>query len=96
MLGHSVPASPIGGSLPGVTHLGLLAKGGYSFPNLEIIGSYGLTGLPRWLRGKDLPANAGESGSVPELGRSPGGGNDNPSILAWEIPSMELQRVGHD
>ena len=35
-------------------------------------------------------------GSIPELGRSPGGGNGNPSILAWEIPSMELQRVGHD
>ena len=73
-----------------------LAKGGYSFPNLEIIRSYGLTGLPRWLSGKDLPANAGEVGSIPELGRSPGGGNGNPSFLAWEIPSMELQRVGHD
>ena len=27
---------------------------------------------------KNLPANAGDSGSVPRLGRSPGEGNDNP------------------
>ena len=26
---------------------------------------------------KNLPANAGDSGSIPELGRSPGEGNDN-------------------
>ena len=42
-----------------------LAKGSYSFPNLEIIRSYGLTGLPRWLSGKDLPANAAEAGFYP-------------------------------
>ena len=55
---------------------------------------------------KNLPANAGDMGSVPGLGRSPGEGNGNhSSILAWEIPwaeepgrlqSMGLQRVGHD
>ena len=27
---------------------------------------------------KNLPANAGDSGSFPGLGRSPGEGNDNP------------------
>ena len=27
---------------------------------------------------KDLPANSGDMGSIPELGRSPGGKNDNP------------------
>ena len=27
---------------------------------------------------KNLPANTGDTGSVPTLGRSPGGGNDNP------------------
>ena len=26
---------------------------------------------------KNLPANAGDAGSIPGLGRSPGGGNDN-------------------
>ena len=27
---------------------------------------------------KNLPANAGDTGLIPEWGRSPGGGNDNP------------------
>ena len=27
---------------------------------------------------QNLPANAGNTGSVPDLGRSPGEGNDNP------------------
>ena len=27
---------------------------------------------------KSLPVNAGDAGSIPELGRSPGGGNGNP------------------
>ena len=52
-------------------------------------------------------ANAGDTGLIPGLGRSPGEGNGNPLqfILAWEIPwtedpgglqSMGSQRVGHD
>ena len=58
---------------------------------------------------KTPPANAGDTrdvGLIPELGRSPGGGNGNPShILAWKISwteepgglqSMGLQRFGHD
>ena len=53
---------------------------------------------------KKLPANAGDVGLIPGLGRIPGEGNDNP-LLAWEIPwtkgpgglqSMGSQRVGHD
>ena len=39
---------------------------------------------------KNLPANAGatgDAGSIPGLGRSPGGGNGNhSSILAWGNP----------
>ena len=36
---------------------------------------------------KNLPANAGDMGSIPESGRSPGEGNGNlSSILAWKIP----------
>ena len=27
---------------------------------------------------KNLPANSGDTGSIPESGRSPGGGNGNP------------------
>ena len=58
---------------------------------------------------KNLPANAGDVrvvGSIPELGRSPGGGHGNPlSILAWRIlwteepgspQSIVSQRDGHD
>ena len=41
----------------------------------------------------NLPANAGDErdvGSVPGLGRSPGGGNGNPlRILGLEIPWTE-------
>ena len=34
--------------------------------------------LPRWLGGKELPTNAGDMGSPPEMGISPGEGNGNP------------------
>ena len=35
---------------------------------------------------KNLPASAGDVGSIPGSGRSPGEGNGNPSsILAWRI-----------
>ena len=50
--------------------------------------------------------NAGDPGSIPDSGRSPGEGNSYPlQFLSWRIPwtkepgrlqSMELQRVGHD
>ena len=35
-------------------------------------------GLPGDSVVKNLPANAGDVGSIPGLGRSPGGGNGNP------------------
>ena len=36
---------------------------------------------------KESACNAGNTGSIPGLGRSPGEGNGNPpSILAWRIP----------
>ena len=54
---------------------------------------------------KNLPANAGDVGSIPVSGRSPGAGNDSPlQYPSWKIPwteepgglqSMGLQRVGH-
>ena len=39
----------------------------------------------------NLLDNAGDAGSIPGLGRSPGEGNGNllSSILAWEIPWTE-------
>ena len=64
----------------------------------------------RWLTGfcsdsdcKESACNAGDLGSIPVLGRSPGGGHDNPlqySCLrnpmdrgAWQAQSLGLQRV---
>ena len=64
---------------------------------------YVLKYFPGSSDGKVSAYNAGDLGSIPELGRSPGEGNGNP--LAWRIPwteepgrlqSMGLQRVGHD
>ena len=37
-----------------------------------------LSGLPRWLSGKESACSAEDSGSVPGSGRSPGEGNGNP------------------
>ena len=45
-------------------------------------------GIPRWLSGKkNLPANAGDKGSIPGSGRCPGGGNGNPlQYSCWGNP----------
>ena len=37
-----------------------------------------LLGLPWWLSSKEVTCNAGDTGSIPGLGRSPGERNDNP------------------
>ena len=37
-----------------------------------------MLGLPWWLNGKESACNAGDTGSITELGRSPGEGNGNP------------------
>ena len=66
-------------------------------------------GLPRWFGGKE-PAcqcrSARDIGSIPESGKSPGGGmSTHSTIFSWEIPWTEeigglqstgSQRVGHD
>ena len=46
-----------------------------------LFNKYIFIGFPGGLRGKELPANAGDTGdtgSIPGAGRSPGGGYDNP------------------
>ena len=64
-------------------------------------------GFPDSSVGKESACNAGDPGSIPGCGRSPGEGNDNPlqySCLEtpWteepvhELQSMGSQRVGHD
>ena len=45
-----------------------------------------IKGLPGGSEVKSLPANAGDigdTGLIPELGRSPGGGNGNPLQYSW-------------
>ena len=47
-------------------------------------------GLSHGSDGKEFVCNAGDPGSIPESGRSPGEGHGNlSSVLAWIIPWME-------
>ena len=50
----------------------------------------GKRGFPCSSVGKESTGNAGDPGSIPGSGRSPGEGNGNhSSILAWKIPWTE-------
>ena len=66
-----------------------------------------LQGLPRWLSGKESACHAGDVGSIPGSGGSPGEGNGIPvqysclgnpmdSGARRGLQSLGLQRVGHD
>ena len=67
-----------------------------------------MTGLPRWLSGKESACQAVDAGSVPgrRLERSPGEGDGNPlqySYLenpmdkgSWQVIVHGVARVGHD
>ena len=63
-------------------------------------------GFPEGSAVKNLPVNAGAEGSIPESGRAPGEGNDNPLQYSYLENAMDrgslagyspwgLQRVGH-
>ena len=65
-------------------------------PNLTELTSK--TGLPLWLSGKECTCNArdaGGTGSIPGSGPSPGGGNRNPGILAWEKSHEQRSLSGY-
>ena len=61
-------------------------------------------GLPWWLSGKESACQAGDPGSIPGLGRSPGEGNGNPlqySCLenpmdrgAWRVTGPGVTKSG--
>ena len=64
-------------------------------------------GFPSVSGGEESACNAGEQGSMPGLGRSPGGGHGNPTPVflpgesTWTeepggLQSMGSQRAGHD
>ena len=49
-------------------------------------------GLPRWLSGTESACSAGDMGSIPGLGRSPGGGNGSPVLYTsqcWVTPGYK-------
>ena len=48
-------------------------------------------GLPGGLVVKNLPANAGDRGSIPDPGRSPGEGNGNPLQYSCLEKSMDRE-----
>ena len=62
--------------------------------------------MPHSLVAKESAYNAGDLGSIPELGRSPGEGNGNPLQYsglenpmhreAWRATVHGVARVGHD
>ena len=61
---------------------------------------YSIT-FPGSLNGKESARNAGDLGSIPGLGRSPGEGNGNPLQYSGLENSMDSivhgsRRVGHD
>ena len=64
------------------------------------VGHDGATKPPQAQKAKDLPANAGDPGSIPGKGRSSGEGNGmaiHSRILAWRMPwTVGLQRVRHN
>ena len=65
-----------------------------------------MMGFPGGSDGKESTCNVGDLGSIPGLGRSPGGRNGNPLQYSsgespWteelgELQSMGLQTVGHN
>ena len=66
----------------------------------------GFLGFPGGAVGKESVCNAGDPGSIPGLGRSPGEGNGNPLQYpclenpmdrgAWWATVLGVARVGHD
>ena len=44
--------------------------------------------LPWWFSGKESTCNAGDGGTIPSLGQSPGGGNGSPLQYAFLENSM--------
>ena len=53
-------------------------------------------GFPGGSDGKETACNAGDLGSVPRLGRSPGGGHGNPlQYSCLENPQGQMSLVGY-
>ena len=60
--------------------------------------TYSTSGLPQWLSSKRCSCGAGDMGSIPGSGRSPGGGHGNPlqhSCLENAIARGALRATAH-
>ena len=65
-----------------------------------------ILGFPGGADGQESACNAGDPGSIPELGRFPGEGNGNPFQYSYlensmdratgELQSLGSQKVGHN
>ena len=69
-----------------------IRAGGYRVLNAETFMSalqLKYSELPWWLSGKESACNAGDPGSIPGLGRSPGEGNGNPLQCSCLENSMD-------
>ena len=54
---------------------------------LELRGTYAISGFLDGSVVKNLPTDAGDAGSIPESGRCPRGGNGNPlQYSSWNMP----------
>ena len=72
---------------------------------MKIVSSMPITGLPRWLSGRESACSGGDTGSIPGSERSPGGGSSNPvqySCLenpkdreAWQATAHEVAKTEH-
>ena len=50
-------------------------------------------GFPKWLIGKELPANARDASLITGLGRSPGEGNGNPLQYSCQDNPMDRRSL---
>ena len=54
---------------------------------LELRGTYAISGFLDGSVVKNLPTDAGDAGSIPDSGRCPRGGNGNPlQYSSWNMP----------
>ena len=72
--------------LSGRGHLQVIERLSFAYGDLQTSG-----GFPGGSVVKSLPANAGEEGWIPRLGRSPGKGNGNP--LQYSCLESSMDRV---
>ena len=57
----------------------------------KFLKNYGTEGFPGGSDGKESACNAGDLGSIPGLGRCPGGGHGNPFQYSW-LENLHVQR----